>query len=395
MADFLVLTPWFPNRRDGWPARFVSDSALALAAEGHRVRVAVLRGWVPPGLGRWVKGEHQGEIVVDSFPEIESIRCSRYLALPGNFFRRVANVLLDAAVGRLIRSEIAARRPDVVLVHTETLAPAAVALVHRARLPALVVIHGENTNAAYLSRSGQAERFRAALGQADRLVIVGEPLRSFAARLAGRDDHVEVIWNGVEPPDTGRLVPDPDTAPVELLTVANLQEGKGIDLLLNALGQLRAAGITHWRLRIIGSGPLEGVLRTQARTAGIEDQVQFLGTMSNAEVFARMAESDVFALPSWREAFGVAYLEAMASGLLAIGVEGQGPAQFIRDGLTGMLVPPRDAEALADRLSRVLTGDRSAWRAMAAAGADHVRQTLTWRNHAREMGRLITAVTAR
>lgn len=395
MTDILVLTPWFPNSRNGWPARYISDSALALAAEGHRVRVSVLRGWIPPGFERRVRSEHRGNIDASSFPEIENIRSGRYPTIPGNFFRRATNVSLDVAVGRLLRAEIGARRPDVILVHTETLAPATVALARKADLPVLVVMHGENTNSAYLSRSGQAQRFRAALGQADRLVIVGEPMRGFAARLAGRDDHVAVIWNGVEPPESMRQVPDPDVAPVEILTVANLQEGKGIDLLLNALGRLRAAGITHWRLRIIGTGPLDGALRTEARTQGIEDQVQFLGEMSNAEVFARMAESDVFALPSWREAFGVAYLEAMASGLLAIGVEGQGPAQFIRDGLTGMLVPPRDVEGLADCMRRVLTGERSTWRAMATAGADHVRQTLTWRNHAREIGRLITAVTER
>jgi glycosyltransferase involved in cell wall biosynthesis len=367
---------------------------LALAAEGHRVRVAVLRGWIPPGFERWVKSEHRGNIDASSFPEIESIRSGRYPTIPGNFFRRATNVLLDAAVGRLLRTEIGARRPDVILVHTETLAPATVALARKADLPVLVVMHGENTNAAYLSRSGQAQRFRAALGQADRVVIVGEPLRGFAARLSGRDDHVAVVWNGVEPPESRRQVPDPDVAPVEILIVANLQEGKGVDLLLSALGQLRAAGLTHWRLRIIGTGPLQGVLRIQACAEGIDDQVEFLGTMSNSEVFARMAESDVFALPSWRESFGVAYLEAMASGLLAIGVQGQGPAQFISDGLTGMLVPSRDAEVLADRLRGVLTGDRSVWRAMAAAGADHVRHSFTWRSHARNMGRLITEVTA-
>lgn len=395
MAKILILTPWFPNRRDGWPARYVSDSAIAMAAEGHRVRVAVLRGWIPPGFERRVKSEHRGKIDVSSFPEIESIRCSRYPTLPGSVFRRVTNVSLDAAVRKLLRTEIGAQRPDVILVHTETLAPATVALARKEGLPVLVVMHGENTNAAYLSRSGQAQRFRAGLGQADRLVIVGEPLRGFAASLAGRDDHVAVVWNGVEPPESKREIPDPDVAPVEILTLANLQEGKGVDLLLTALGRLRAAGLKHWRLRVIGTGPLEGLLRTQACAEGIEDQVEFLGTMSNSAVFARMAESDVFALPSWRESFGVAYLEAMASGLLAIGVEGQGPAQFIRDGLTGMLVPPRDAEALANRLRGVLTGDRSVWRAMAAAGADHVRHTFTWRSHAREMGRLITEVTAR
>lgn len=389
VADILILTPWFPNRRDGWPARFVSDSALALAAEGHRVRVVVLRGRVPPGLARWIAPEHLGEICVESFSGLDAVRSERYLTLPGGILRRLKNALLDTAVARWLQSEVEARRPDVIVVHTESLAPAAVAMARALALPVLVVLHGENTNAEYLAGPGQAQRFRNALSQADRLVIVGEPLRGFAERLSGRSDHVAVVWNGVEPPARRRQVPDPDDLMLEILTVSNLQEGKGVDLLLEALAALRSTGIVNWRLRVIGSGPLEAQLRAQAVSEGIGGSVEFLGVVSNAEVFSRMAESDVFVLPSWREAFGVAYLEAMASGLLAIGVKGQGPEQFISDGVTGVLVPPRDAGALADRLRDVLSGDRSDWRAMAAAGACHVRENFTWRAHARRMDRLL------
>ncbi len=394
MKNILVLTPWFPAHRDGWPARYVSDSALALANSGHDVRVAVLRGWVPLGLSRWVKLEHLGRINAESFPEIKSIRSKRLITFPGSFFRRIKNFLLDASVTKHLLVEIRLKRPDVIIVHTETLALAAVVVANRENLPIFVVLHGENTNKKYLSAAGQAERFRRALGQASRLVIVGEPLRSYAAQISARTDHIAVVWNGCDAPEEQRQVPNPDVDTIEILTVANLQEGKGVDLLLIALGRLKKEGLSDWRLRIIGSGALEGFLRALIVEMDIGDKVIFLGNMSNAEVFARMVESDVFVLPSWREAFGVAYLEAMASGLLTIGVEGQGPAQFINDGLTGILVPPRSSDVLTDRLRDVLSGDRSVWRSVAAAGSEYVRTSMTWQAHAEKITSLIDEVSS-
>ncbi|MGO9173860.1 MAG: glycosyltransferase [Rhodomicrobium sp.] len=380
-----IITPWFPNKRDGWPARFVADSAIALSQAGVRAHVGVIRGWLPSQLERFASPEHRGEIDLSSFPEIDQVRLRRYPALPKGLARRLTNIALDRTVQSLLDEEIVARRPDVIHVHTEQLAPAAVAFARRHRLPVVVTLHGQNTNARYLAVPAQAQRFRAALRDAGRLVVVGEPLRDFAARLAGRRDHIAVVWNGVTPPHEQRRPPAPDTDRIELITVANLQEGKGVDLLLEALGRLFAAGMRDWRLTLIGDGPLRSSLQEQAAQTGIADHAAFAGSMSNAEVFTHLARSDIFALPSYREAFGVAYLEAMSTGLLTIGVEGQGPSQFIANLKTGILVKPRDVDSLEQSLRALLTDDRRAWRAIASAGARYVRENCTWSAHARNL----------
>lgn len=385
MLDILILTPWFPNQPDGWPARFVSDSALALAHLGHRVRVGVLRGYVPPILHHLISPEHLGTINVDCFQGIESILLRRYLTLPRGLLRGVTNRALDAAVERMADALIFERRPDAILIHTEGLAPGVMQLAHREELPVAVVLHGKHTNDAYLSAGGQAERFRAALSSADRLVIVGDPLRDYAVQLSGRDDHVETIWNGVHAPAKMRSAPLLDTAAIELVTVSNLQEGKGLDLLLSALAWLRANGADHWRLKVIGHGPQREALQAQAANEGISDRVRFLGVRTNSEVFDELAQADVFVLPSYREAFGVAYLEAMSTGLLTIGVEGEGPSQFIHHNVTGVLVEPRSVKSLVNALSPVLRGPRNSWRSIAAAGAQHVRTNCTWQAHATKL----------
>jgi glycosyltransferase involved in cell wall biosynthesis len=392
MFDFLILTPWFPNQPDGWPARYISDSAIALTEMGHRVRVGVVRGFVPFGMSRWSPVEHRGHVDVASFDGIEDIREARYFALPGGLMQQAKNRSIDLTVRRLLNDFVAERRPDIVLVHTETIAPSAVEAAHELGLPVTVTLHGENTNPAYLAPSGQRDRFRRGLSQTDSLLVVGNPLIHYAAALSGRDDHIEVVWNGVIPPDQQRHAPKPDVAPVELVTVANLQEGKGVDLLLKALATLTSEGIRDWRLQIVGDGPMRQELQALSEREGLMQQVTFLGVLSNTDVFKVLADADVFVLPSYREAFGVVYLEAMASGLLTIGVTGQGPEQFIQHGETGLLIAPKSVDAVASSLRQVLTGDRKKWRAIAVQGAEFVRAEMTWTAHARRLTSVVEGI---
>lgn len=392
MVDVLILTPWFPNQPDGWPARYISDSAIALAELGHRVRIGVVRGFVPYGLSRWAPVEHRGHVDVASYGCIEDIREARYFALPGGLMQQSKNRSIDRTIRRLLNDFVAERRPDIVLVHTETIAPSAVEAAHALGLPVTVTLHGENTNPAYLAPSGKRDRFRRGLSQADSLLVVGDPLIHYAAALSGREDHIEVVWNGVTPPDQQRQTPTPDVDPVELVTVANLQEGKGVDLLLKALAKLTSEGTRDWRLQIVGDGPMKQELQALSEREGLARQVTFLGVLSNTDVFKVLADADVFVLPSYREAFGVVYLEAMASGLLTIGVTGQGPEQFIQHGKTGLLIAPKSVDAVASTLREVLTSDRKKWREIAAQGTKFVRSKMTWASHARRLTSVIERI---
>ena len=99
-----------------------------------------------------------------------------------------------------------------------------------------------------------------------------------------------------------------------------------------------------------------------------------------------LASEDIFVLPSYREAFGIADLEAMAVGLLTIGVTGQGPSQFIRDGENGHPFAPAMSKAfLVVALRDVLTGDCQRWRKIAREGQHTARNAYTWDHHARQL----------
>jgi glycosyltransferase involved in cell wall biosynthesis len=275
-----------------------------------------------------------------------------------------------------------ALRADVVHAHTEIPGVTAVRVAADLGLPSVVTIHGINTDSR-LNAPRQRACYREHLSRASRIVLVGEPLRDHVAAIVGRSDHFRIVHNGFRPP--GDDVAQADwTRPLRLVSVSNLHEGKGIDLTLAALRRLEDSGVADWTYNVVGGGNQAVALRQLARDLGLSAKVTFSGPCDHDEVYRHLARANVFVLPSYVEAFGIAYLEAMSLGLLAIGVRGQGPSGFIREGENGFLVEPRSADSLHACFLRV-GNDMPGMRKIAARGRDHVRRNLTWRSHAEHL----------
>ena len=150
-------------------------------------------------------------------------------------------------------------------------------------------------------------------------------------------------------------------------------------MLLDALARLSGAG-RQVEYVAIGDGPRAAALAQQARRLGIGDRVHLLGRRPHEEVRRFMAGADLFALPSWDEAFGLVYTEAMAQGTPVLACRGEGCADFIEDGSNGYLVPPRDAGAVAQVIARVLDAPDEA-RRIGEAGREAAAR-LTWQRNA-------------
>ncbi len=131
-----------------------------------------------------------------------------------------------------------------------------------------------------------------------------------------------------------------------------------------------------------------------ARELGLQDRVFFLGSYRNEELPALLRDCDLFALPSWDEAFGVVYLEALACGVPVVAADDGGAPEIVTDGADGYLVPPRDDAALAEAIARFAALDDGARTAMrSAARATALR--FTWdANAAALLGVLEEAVAA-
>lgn len=155
-----------------------------------------------------------------------------------------------------------------------------------------------------------------------------------------------------------------------IFTVGRHVYYKGYEVLIEAM---RSVDALLW---IGGTGPLTDALRAQAQAAGVAEKVLFAGRIPEEELVAYYRACDVFTMPSTdrSEAFGLVQLEAMACGKPVVSTRlGNGVEYVNRDGETGLLVPPRDAGALAAALNRLL-GDAALRARLGEAGRAWVAQ---------------------
>lgn len=104
-----------------------------------------------------------------------------------------------------------------------------------------------------------------------------------------------------------------------------------------------------------GDGPEENNLKKLAKKEGLEKLIKFFGRLNHQEVMRLMRSCDIFILPSWNEAFGVVYLEAMANGKPVIACRGEGIDGIIKDKETGILVKPKDVDSLVKAMDYLLS----------------------------------------
>jgi N-acetyl-alpha-D-glucosaminyl L-malate synthase BshA len=190
---------------------------------------------------------------------------------------------------------------------------------------------------------------------------------------------VEVIPNFVDPeefhpdddrPDLRRLFPilswEGPVRPAVLLHASNFRTVKRVGDAVLALARIlrtRPAALV-----LVGDGPERGVVQKLATSLGISDNVAFLGEQLQMGRF--LAQADLFLLPSEQESFGLAALEALASGVPVVATHVGGLPEVVRHGETGWLVPVGDPPALAEAVLKLL-GDEPRRAAMGrAARAD-------------------------
>jgi glycosyltransferase involved in cell wall biosynthesis len=208
---------------------------------------------------------------------------------------------------------------------------------------------------------------------ADAVVAYGEHVSRFVARIRGRDSDVFVAPQAVEQDVFGRAIGadelssfrarhDLPSGPL-VLYAGRLVREKGIEVLLAAWSKVSADGT----LILAGDGPLAATARPLAR-------VRCLGTLSRAELSVAYAAASFAVLPSiptarFREPWGLVCNEAMhqARPMIATSAVGAVAGGLVRDGETGIVVPPRDAGALTVAIDRLLRDDRLRARLGAAA----------------------------
>lgn len=194
-------------------------------------------------------------------------------------------------------------------------------------------------------------------------------------------DRLSLVYHGLDlarfsPPAARSGQTGAGRQPVTLLSVARAVEKKGHDVLLEALKLLPPD--VNWRLVQIGGGPLLEKLKRSARRHGIHERITWLGAQPQEKVLDAYRHADLFVLASRiardgdRDGLPNVLLEAQSQGLACVASHVSAIPELIEDGVTGVLVPPDDPEALSRALAQLIA-DPLARQELGRAGEARVR----------------------
>jgi teichuronic acid biosynthesis glycosyltransferase TuaC len=382
----LVLAEYYPTAAD--PSRGVWAHRQARAARdaGAEVRVLVLYRPIPPLSSlrerdvstAWQALRQPASAELDGL----IIEYVRYLSPPRPWSYGRWGAWAAPAVGKALRRVRRSFPED--LIHAHYAVPAGDAVRRAApQTPLLISVHGHDV----YGELARTPNVRAALAHADLVLANSRGTANRSTSHGARETRVVHLGAPVPP------APGAEPSVPTLVTVGNLVARKRHEDVIAALALLGE----RWpelRYVVVGDGPERKRLEALVVHHGLQNRVELRGRLAHEHALAAAGTASLFVLPSIDEAFGVAYVEAMAAGVPAIGCQGEdGPEEIAAAGGGIELVPSRDPRAVADRIDALL-GDPVRLRALRDAARENVERSFTWERCGRETVRAYEDVVA-
>ncbi|MEQ1849914.1 MAG: glycosyltransferase family 4 protein [Candidatus Peribacteraceae bacterium] len=232
--------------------------------------------------------------------------------------------------------------PDIVHAVLETFAGLALTLC---RCKTKKVLTLQTTNRTFLKKM--------IIGSPDIVTAISTDLVKTAESFGRKDVHL--IPNGIDLSAFQSAVQTVSKDSGRVLFVGRLEQMKGIDTLLRAFKRAIAGLPPSVHLRIVGDGSEKQSLQRLATELDIDHRVQFVGKVPHEKVAIEFAAAEIFAGLSRSEALGNVFIEAQAAGCAVLGTTVGGIPDTVKDGESGLLVPPNNEEAAALALRQLLT----------------------------------------
>jgi glycosyltransferase involved in cell wall biosynthesis len=388
--NVLVISQMYPNTANNVSGIFVHEQVLALMKKGINVMVVSPAQWIPFYIGvlprKW---ESIRDIPAEDQRESVQVFHPRYLSIPNSILFSTSGYMMYRGIKDKVKEIRKSFEFDII--HAHAAIPngyAAMLLSRELDIPYVVTIHGSDFYNSIHRNQILKKQVEAVIRNSSNAIVVSDVLRKIGEQSLRGIAPLITINNGLTPE---RVIAQPvDIRKLGeeriILSVANLKERKGIQDVIFAVARL-IKEISYLKYIIVGDGPYRFELERLTHELGLAQQIVFVGQQEYHKTMQFMAACDIFVLPSWDEAFGVVYIEAMANAKPVIGCMEQGIEDIVMDSVTGFLVKPRDIDdlvrVLADLLNQPEKGIEVGRRAQR-----HVLENFTWEKNAREMIRI-------
>ncbi|MEM1331411.1 MAG: glycosyltransferase family 4 protein [Planctomycetota bacterium] len=313
---------------------------------------------------------------------------------------RVHTVRAPAAFPKQIRERIAPLWPDAVSRTFRHLTNGPLAAALDRFTPDALLVHGMQPWGDFVTDYARKHGTRIVFiehSQGDVMSITdGSAMHRFVERIGSSADSTFAVnaqmSERLEQLDVPRVLqvtngvntladpPRRETAgekPFRVLCAGAYYARKGHRELLDGFAR---AGLVDAELVLVGEPPRS--IRQEISLRGLSDRVRWLPLLPNEALLEEMARADLFALPSWSEAFGLVFMESLGVGTPVLMTHDCGAARHIRHGEHGWIVPPRDPGAIALALQAAFRMPTEELRAMGQTGRRLVHQRFTWQQNA-------------
>ncbi len=347
----LILPSWYPSKASEVSGIFIQDQAQVLS---RAYDVAVL---VPRTVG-WrdvVKGKRRPKSQVEQHDGI-GVYEEGAVVLPERFFRLGTHLfarLAHRGFGKILTNW---GKPDII--HAHVIFPGGWMAVNLGRKYAIPVVLTEHSGPFSVHLGSEAQRcvVRKTLTQVNSLIAVS-PAMARQVHAFCPTATIQIVGNVIMTDLFTPLTATPAEKPrltTRFLSVALLNENKGMQYLLEAMQLLVQREAKSFELFVGGEGPTRPGLENMAKDLGLSGRCHFLGMLTRSEFKHWMQSCNAFVLPSLCETFGVVVGEAMACGKPVIATRCGGP-EFVVTPETGILVDIADPAALADAMDKFIS----------------------------------------
>lgn len=343
----LLVPSWYPTWRAPTRGIFFKEQAEALCRAGVRMGVVYPELLSLRVLSVQAICRNHFQMRFEEEDGIPTYRIQGWniprLRIGARLWVRLAISLVDSYIRRF-------GKPDLLHAHSALWGGyAAMLAAQKHGIPYLVTEHS-TIYVCDLVFPWQEPCIRESLGRAAQVIAVSHSLAA-SLREYLPDVNLEIVPNLVNT-DFFTLPPRARSIrPFKFLVVALLTPRKGVDVLIRAFAQMFRNEPDVY-LDVGGDGPQRKELEALSRALQIEHKVQFVGLLSREQVREAMWQANAFVLPSLRETFGVAVIEALATGLPVIATRSGGPEEFVQPEV-GWLTEPGNVESLAECLREV------------------------------------------